>query len=122
MSHHNTLSPFVTVTDARTLIQSYVDVLGAVPPTPPDPGPVAHIEVQIGDSVIAVTELLPEGKYILLVTHELKAIEERARNAGWSTTRPKLAQDNLSCIMHATDPAQITWVIQEFVSSQACPE
>ena len=121
MPHHNTLSPFVTVTDARALIQSYVDVLGAVPPTPPAPGPVAHIEVQIGDSVIALTELLPHGKYVLLVTNELNAIEERARCAGWSTTVPKPAQDGASRIMHATDPAQVTWVIQEFVTP-ACPE
>lgn len=67
----HTLSPYLTVTDARAAVDFYVEAFGAQrrdePITMPD-GRIGHVEVAIGDSVLMLAEEYPEIDLLAPVT------------------------------------------------------
>jgi uncharacterized glyoxalase superfamily protein PhnB len=119
MDIHHTVNPFLAVQNADSLIWSYTKFLGGklMRRLPETSYPVIHAEVKIGDAVIGLTESLPAGNYVWMVTpdvdclwHELEADAKGVWNI---TSQPKNTPDGESRIMHATDLSGTTWIFQQ---------
>ena len=123
MDARHTLNPFLAVKDADGLIESYIAVLGAelTRRLPPTGGPVIHAEVKIGDATIGLTEALPPGNYVWMVTPDVVYLQTRMEGSGgtWKiTSAPRTTPDGESLIMHATDLSGATWIFQQDLKSK----
>ena len=116
----HSLGPYLSVRNADVLLRSYERVLGGVlTKREPSSGPVARAEMRLGDSVITLTEELPQGNYVLFFTNDINSLETKIcePGSGWSViSRPQRHDSFL--VMHATDPAGVTWIVQQPVSGQ----
>ncbi|HXD34963.1 MAG TPA: hypothetical protein VN643_27835 [Pyrinomonadaceae bacterium] len=122
MNAHHTLNPFLAVKDADGLIQSYVAVLGAelTRRLPATGRPVVHAEVKIGDATIGLSEKLPAGNYVWMITPDVNYLKTRIDGSGsaWKITSPPTeTTDGESIIMHATDLSGATWIFQQVLAS-----
>ena len=123
MSTRHTLNPFLAVKDADSLIQSYVAGLGAelTRRLPATGGPVVHAEVKVGDATIGLTEELPPGNYVWMVTPDVDYLKTKIEDSGgaWKiTSAPRETPDGESLIMHATDLSGATWIFQQDLKSK----
>ena len=90
---YHTVTPFLTLKDAAGAIEFYKKAFGAQErvrmPTPD--GKVAHAELQIGDSVVMLSEALQEpvtSASIYLYVPNADATFDRAVKAGAQSTMP----------------------------------
>jgi uncharacterized glyoxalase superfamily protein PhnB len=118
MNTRHTLNPFLAVMDADDIIQSYVAVLGAelTRRLPATGRPVIHAEIKIGDATIGLTEALPPGNYVWMVTPDVECLKSQLEASGgaWKVTSPpRETPDGESLIMHATDRSGATWIFQQ---------
>ena len=123
MNARHTLNPFLAVMDADDIIQSYVAVLGAelTRRVPAYGRPVVHAEVKIGDATIGLTEELPPGNYVWMVTPDVDSLKTKIEGSGgaWKVTSPpRETPDGESLIMHATDRSGATWIFQQDLKSK----
>ncbi|MGH9533580.1 MAG: VOC family protein [Terriglobales bacterium] len=91
---YHTVTPYLTVRDARQLIEFVRQAFGATLRTEPmqDPsGRVAHAEVQLGDSVVMLGEPMagtaPRPSLLHLYLPDVDAAYERALAAGAKSVR-----------------------------------
>ncbi|MFL6216197.1 MAG: VOC family protein [Blastocatellia bacterium] len=128
MDAHHTLNPFlaVPVKQADRLIQSYLDLLGGEltqRQTAKD-GSLIHAEVKVGDATIGLTEKLPAGNYVWMITASVDDIKRRIENSNsgaWKITMgPQTSSGpyGSSIIMHASDLSGATWIFQQPLTSK----
>jgi uncharacterized glyoxalase superfamily protein PhnB len=118
MDIHHTVNPFLAVKNADALIWSYTKFLGGeLTRRLPETGyPVIHAEVKIGDAVIGLTEALPPGNYVWMITPDVDGLKSAfdASPGVWTiTSPPRCTPDGESRIMHATDLSGATWIFQQ---------
>jgi len=118
MSLYHSVNAYLFVKDADATMKSYAEIFGAVQlDREPGEGPgVQRAVVQIGDGVIAMTELLPPANYFLLDTDDILGVELRVRAGNWLVTQDPALRGKY-VVMHAIDPAGITWIIQQALTS-----
>ncbi len=99
----HTITPYLTVPDARAAVDFYVAAFGAVPRGEPivmPDGRTGHVEVAIGDSVLMLADEFPEldlrgpaarggpSQSLRLEVSDPDAVVERAVAAGGALDRP----------------------------------
>ncbi|MEP7337778.1 MAG: hypothetical protein ABI977_08535, partial [Acidobacteriota bacterium] len=75
-----------------------------------------HAEVRIGDATIGLTEKLPPGNYVWMVTPDVDSLQTKLEDScgAWKITSPPMkTPDGESLIMHATDLSGATWIFQQ---------
>lgn len=85
---------------------------------------MTHGEIQIGDAIIGVTEALPPTQghpCVWMITGNVEWVNSRLcrKFSGWKVTKPPtVSPDGKSILMHATDDANTTWIIQQKLTSR----
>jgi len=113
---YHTVTPFLTLKDAAGAIEFYKKAFGAQErvrmPTPD--GKVAHAELQIGDSVVMLSEALQEpvtSASIYLYVPNADATFDRAVKAGAQSTMPLADMFWGDRYGRLTDPFGVRWGI-----------
>jgi len=113
---YHTVTPFLTLKDAAGAIEFYKKAFGAQErfrmPTPD--GKVAHAELQIGDSVVMLSEALQEpvtSASIYLYVPNADAMFDRAVEAGAQSTMPLADMFWGDRYGRLTDPFGVRWGI-----------
>ena len=113
---YHTVTPFLTLKDAAGAIDFYKKAFGAQErfrmPTPD--GKVAHAELQIGDSVVMLSEALQEpvtSASIYLYVPNADATFDRAVKAGAQSTMPLTDMFWGDRFGRVTDPFGVRWGI-----------
>jgi len=113
---YHTVTPFLTLKDAAGAIEFYKKAFGAQErvrmPTPD--GKVAHAELQIGDSVVMLSEALQEpvtSASIYLYVPNADAMFDRAVKAGAQSTMPLADMFWGDRYGRLTDPFGVRWGI-----------
>ena len=114
---YHTVTPFLTLKDAAGAIEFYKKAFGAQErvrmPTPD--GKVAHAELQIGDSVVMLSEALQEpvtSASIYLYVPNADAMFDRAVEAGAQSTMPLADMFWGDRYGRLTDPFGVRWGIE----------
>jgi PhnB protein len=90
---YHTVTPYLTVSDLRRLVQFTVEAFGAKPSelVPDAEGDVRHAEVRIGDSVVMIgqarAEWPPRPATLYLYVEDAHAAYKRAVDAGGKSLR-----------------------------------
>ncbi len=119
------VSPYLCVDGAEAAIQFYVDVLGATERMrmPAPGGKVGHAELQIGDSIIMLSDEFPEmgqtspttvgGSPVTISVYvdDVDATFQRAQNAGATVVRPPEDQFYGDRAAQFVDPFGHKWSI-----------
>jgi PhnB protein len=119
------ISPYLCVDGATAAIQFYGEVLGATERMrmPAPGGKVGHAELQIGDSLIMVSDEFPEmgqvspttvgGSPVVISVYvdDVDAVFERAQQAGASVVRPPEDQFYGDRAAQFNDPFGHRWSI-----------
>lgn len=113
---YHTVTPFLALKDAARAIEFYKRAFGAAErfrmPTPD--GKVAHAELQIGDSVVMLTEAIqepPTPSSMYLYVKDADAVFDRAVAAGAQATMAVADMFWGDRFGRVTDPFGVRWGI-----------